>query len=171
MTKKYVFDLDNTLVYTNKLNGDSYNFALEKFGLTPIKNRSRITRKVVDKHHPFLSNNQKNAIIELKQAYFKENIKSLTVNKTLIDMLRNYDAKDCVLWTSADNQRVESILYHHLLTDSFSKIVYSEKNNIGSDVRILCETFSCVPNQLVVYEDDQLIIKKLRLLQINVIQI
>lgn len=68
--KRYVFDLDNTLIYTDSLNNDSYNYALSLQGLAPINDCKRITRDIVFKKYPNLNNVQKNKIIELKQEYF-----------------------------------------------------------------------------------------------------
>lgn len=34
--KRHVFDLDNTLIYTDLLNNDSYNYALNLLGLATI---------------------------------------------------------------------------------------------------------------------------------------
>jgi len=64
---RHVFDLDNTLIYTDSLNNDSYNYALKKLGLATINDCKRITRDVILSKYPEINSFQKNEIIELKQ--------------------------------------------------------------------------------------------------------
>ena len=52
--KKYVFDLDNTLVYSNSLNNESYNYALRLLGKSYLTEIKRITRNVVFQKYNFL---------------------------------------------------------------------------------------------------------------------
>ena len=65
----YVFDLDNTLVFTDALNNEAYNFILKKFGLSEIQNVERITREVVFQKYPEVEK-WKDEIIVLKQKFF-----------------------------------------------------------------------------------------------------
>ena len=74
--KKYVFDLDNTLVYTNSLNNESYNYALRLLGKSYLTEIKRITRNVVFQKYN-LSVDEKKRLIEYKQNYFLKNIKLL----------------------------------------------------------------------------------------------
>ena len=69
----YVFDLDNTLVFTDALNNEAYNFVLKKFGLSEIRNVERITREVVFQKYPEVEK-WKDEIIALKQNFFLNNL-------------------------------------------------------------------------------------------------
>jgi len=85
--KRYIFDLDNTLVYTDSLNNDSYNYALKKLGLASINDCKRITRDVILSKYPELNSFQKNEIIELKQKYFMNNLKRTSPNMSNPDQI------------------------------------------------------------------------------------
>lgn len=41
---KYLFDLDETLIHSDSLNSDAYNYALEKCGYPRIEDCLRLTR-------------------------------------------------------------------------------------------------------------------------------
>ena len=63
--KKYIYDLDNTLVYSNYLNNYSYNYALKVKGIHPVNGYERITRDVIIKKYPELDDKLLNETIEL----------------------------------------------------------------------------------------------------------
>lgn len=67
--KCYVFDLDNTLVFTDVLNNEAYNFVLKKFGLSEIRYVDRITREIIFQKYPCIEK-LKDEITALKQFFF-----------------------------------------------------------------------------------------------------
>lgn len=164
MNNRFVFDLDNTLIMTDELNNTSYNYALFKLGILPISEHTRITRTVVFAQYPNLTELQKNQIVKLKQDYFMDNIHSTKSNKSLIYLLKQKGAQYCVLWTSADKNRVCSLLRHYRIENNFISIIYSSKQIISDDILKMCNTLDCTPKQLFFFEDDENIVNNLRLL-------
>lgn len=171
MINRYIFDLDNTLIYTNILNNNSYNYALQQQGLEPILDYERITRDIVFIKYPHLNNELKNKIIELKQEFFVNNIQDTRPNKTLFKTLKSHNNDYCVLWTSADEARVQALLEYYIISDDFKKILFSKKSNVLQDVERICELFGCKSEQLVFYEDNWETIKKLQEFNLKIISV
>ena len=169
----HVFDLDNTLVYTDALNKDAYNYALKQLGLevSRITTSKRITRDVVFHEYPELSVQQKDELIILKQCYFAENLIDTVANTSLVKILESCNKEFCVLWTSADRVRVLAILKHYKIHDAFQMVFYSPKVDIVTDVKAICKFLKCDSNKLLFYEDDKQIIDKLEKLKLNVINV
>lgn len=85
---KYIFDLDDTLIYSTALNNDAYNYALEKFGYPRINTSKRLTREKLK----FISSEKLKKIIEEKQKYFTGEWLSYRVilNSELIERIKKY---------------------------------------------------------------------------------
>lgn len=169
--KRYVFDIDNTLIYTDSLNNDSYNYALNFLGLASIVDCKRITRDIVFSRYLDLNSIQKNKIIELKQKYFVNNLKETFPNKSLIRLLEDQDAEMCILWTSADETRVLAILDYYKIGNAFKKVLFSSKLEVSEDIVKICELLECGIEQLIFYEDNQRVILDLQRLNLNVISV
>ena len=141
MMYRHIFDLDNTLIYTDRLNNISYNYALNAIGLAVIDSHSRITRDTVDLYYPSLSLLDRKRIIELKQKYFIDNISDTEANISLITFLKTLPADSNVLWTSADQIRVNSLLNFYDMSNCFCNILFSRKDNIAKDINEICKLF------------------------------
>lgn len=169
--KRHVFDLDNTLIYTDSLNNDSYNYALNQLGLATINDFKRITRDVVFRRYPDLNDVQKNEIIALKQKYFVNNLKRTLPNTSMLQLLEVQNVELCVLWTSAEEERVIAILKHYKICNSFKKIIFSNKTELIQDIERICEILECSFEHLIFYEDNKSLIKELQQLNLNVISV
>lgn len=169
--KKYVFDLDNTLIYTDKLNNDSYNYALKCQGLTPINNFKRITRETVFEQYKNINDTKKDQLIRLKNEYFINNLHLTNINELLINILKFQNKNNCILWTSANEHRAIAILEYYNINNFFKEILFTNKTDVLHDVEKICNLHRCNLNQLVFYEDNLTLIKELRRLNLNVIQV
>jgi len=165
--KRFVFDLDNTLIYTDLLNNGSYNYALKEFGLGIINDSRRITRNIVFEKYANLDDDQKNQIIELKQYYFVNSLYATIPNINLLNLLRFQKIEHCILWTSADKIRVNAILNYYGICKSFKEIIFSDKINVLEDMEIICKTFECKLEQITFYEDNKRVVKELKILKAN----
>jgi len=162
---KLVFDLDNTLVFTDKLNNEAYNQSLIYFGLSALNDYKRITRKVVINTYYHLSSSQINDIIRMKQEYFIKNMHITELNYQLVNILKSYKNESCILWTSAEEIRVQALLEHHNISDEFCSIIYSDKKNVADDVDRICELMSCLPEHLMFFENDLDVINEINVLK------
>lgn len=153
MDKKIsVFDLDNTLVFTDKLNNESYNFALTKIGKERIVDVKRITRNIVNTVYE-LTGDEKQQLIKTKQEYFVNNISKIELNEDLISKLKELDSSMCILWTRAEKVRTEAILKYLHIDDCFSKVFYSSKHDLEGDIKTICALFNCKKEDLIFYDD------------------
>lgn len=167
--KKYIFDLDNTLVYTNKLNNIAYNYALKKYGFKKINSNNRITREIIIKSDNKFQKNELENIIKTKQEYFLKNIKQTKLNKKLFEILVSKKKENCVLWTAAEKIRVISILKFYKLENLFHFILFSNKTNLKKDINILLEKLECELKDLNFYEDELCIINELKTMKLNIL--
>jgi FMN phosphatase YigB (HAD superfamily) len=169
--RKYVFDLDNTLIYTDKLNTISYNYALDKFGLPQIESSKRITRDTIFEKHPEINMTLKNKIIEAKQNYFIENLHITSPNRILLELLMILPRGKCILWTKANEKKVQEIMKFYKIEDEFKMILFSSKSDIALDLGKIYEAFECRLEQIMFFEDDKQIINKLRRVEARVISV
>lgn len=163
---KHIFDLDNTIVFTDELNSEAYNYALSQLGKEHILNVGRITREVVYSQYG-LTDYEKKILVEIKQKYFLNNLKKIKTNVDLISLLLRLRPSECILWTSAEDCRVKAILNYLNLTNAFSYVFYSKKASIKDDLKSICQYFQCPKSHLKFYEDDSNVMKELKLLGIN----
>ena len=163
---KQIFDLDNTIVFTDELNSEAYNYALVLNGKEPIYDVKRLTREVIFSRFK-LTETEKENVVKIKQNYFLDNIEKIKKNDNLLKLLIGKKSDDCILWTSAEKCRVEAILNYLKLKDSFSWIYYSTKVNIKEDLENISQFFKCSKSQLKFYENDSNVLSQLNLFGIN----
>lgn len=144
----YVFDLDNTLVFTDALNNEAYNFVLKKFGLSEIRNVERITREVVFQKYPEVEK-WKDEIIALKQNFFLNNLERTFPARELLIKLKNSEKCRNILWTSAEETRVIAILEYYKIAEEFRDIVFSKKADVEKDIKKICRIFECSQEDLI----------------------
>ena len=120
----YVVDLDDTLVLTQNLNNDAYNFALEQNGKKRIKTNKRLTRET-------LGETSSKKLIADKQNYFTQKWLKyrVVVNEYLLNILRKQDVQNCYLWTSADKNRAKYLLKELDLAKYFNKTIFDDKKD------------------------------------------
>ncbi len=158
---KYIFDLDNTLVFTDDLNNEAYNYALKFLGKERISDVKRITREIVFSKYN-LTKSEKKDLVKLKQAYFADNINKINKNEDLLNLILELGPAECILWTKADECRVNAILEYLNLNDAFSWVLYSKKTDTEKDIEKICRHFKCAESQLKFYEDNIKICNKLK---------
>lgn len=159
--------MDGTLFFTDNLNNESYNFALTENKYKSITNKRRITREVVKSIYPEISEQDMAEIINQKQEYFINNISMVQKNAFLFDILGRAKKDTCILWTSAEKRRAESIVKEFKLRQFFNRIFFSEKKSISKDIGHICSELSCPPNQLCVFENDTFVAKELEKEKVN----
>ena len=146
-----LFDLDGTLIHSDTLNNDAYNYALEKFGYPQIFSpERRLTRKDL----LFVKTEDLTNIIKLKQKYFTEIWLPyrLTINTVLIQRIRKISKDSCYIWTKANKNRVFSILKQCGLTNLFKAVLFDEKLNFYVSMQEIRKTVHS--DEFIIYEND-----------------
>lgn len=165
----YIFDLDNTLVYTNQANNDAYNAALRREHLAPIQWEGRIVRSVVREVYPQLTDDQLQRIIRSKQACYP--FERTQVNAPLLRYVKALGRERCFLWSGADQGRARSLMDYHHLNGLFSAAEFSEKTDVLREFDALVRRFSLDPRDLTVFEDTDRHIEALRSAGISVVDV
>lgn len=163
----FLFDMDGTVLFTDKLNNESYNYALKKYNFPIIQTQKRITRKLIKKCYSYLEDKELTNIIQLKQNYFINNIKKAERNEPLFSILQSLEKNKCILWTSADKKRAKAMIMEFNLSLFFSKKIISEKKYISEDIKNICAELSCKDSQLLVFENDPIIVNKLKKINVS----
>lgn len=158
---RYLFDMDGTLFFTDDLNNESYNYALAAKNLETIHGKTRITRETVKKIYPELTEEEMLEIICQKQDYFSRNIALVHRNDFLFSILKRIEKEKCVLWTSADKNRVKRIIDEFLLHQYFDRVIFSNKKRMSEDINNICLELRCAAEHLLVFENDASIVKEL----------
>lgn len=64
-------------------------------------------------------------------------------------------------------KRTEALINKFNLHRFFIKIILSEKNHILQDIKNICSEFSCTYNKLLVFENNPIIVDKLKENNVN----
>ena len=166
---KYIYDLDNTLVFTDQANNLAYNAALKKEGLDPILLPGRITRETVLEVYPDLTDTQLARIISNKKAVYS--VEQTYVNGSLLRQAKRQGKNNCFIWSSADPERASAVVDYHGLREWFSDIYFSKKTDISREIEDLSQYLSLSLQDMVVYEDTYKHIQELQRTGITVIDI
>jgi len=100
-------------------------------------------------------------LISQKQNYFIKNICRVQTNNFLFDLLRKFEKDQCILWTSADRKRVESMIKEFDLQCLFCRVIFSDKSNISEEINHICSELACTTDKLLVFENDAFVAKEL----------
>lgn len=165
--KKYVFDLDNTLIYTDDLNNLAYNNALQLCDLSEINDKKRVTKNTILEYYPNISKDKYRKIIETKKRFFASNLEKTIGNSRVLDVLRAQSPENSILWTSAEKDRTELLLKFYGIDKCFGKLYFSEKSNIKNDLDEMCKFFKCEREELIIYEDNLIVISELSKLSVS----
>jgi len=161
-THYYLFDMDGTLFFTDELNNESYNLALIENNFNPICGEKRITREIVKNFYPEINEQEMAELINQKQNYFIKNICRVQKNDFLFDMLSRIKKSNCILWTSAEKKRVDSMIKEFDLQRFFGRVIFSTKKHISKEIDHICTEFICTRDQLCAFENDVLVAKELK---------
>jgi beta-phosphoglucomutase-like phosphatase (HAD superfamily) len=148
-----VFDLDETLVFTNDLNTRCYNQVLLELGYEQIKNIKRIACANIKTIMPEIDNKTLAIIRDLKQKLFIKNLHEIKPNTELIKILKLKGRNNAVIYTRANIERAKAILRNFDLFDKVCGIV-SKSNDIQKDIEKICTILKCDKSKLVFFDDD-----------------
>lgn len=152
-----LFDLDGTLLDTDIANNRAYKYALLKVTGTNdypcLENLPRITRKECAKIDG-MTTDQLNAIINIKQWYFTNQIKdgytTLIVTSELLKRQSHYNR--CYIITSADRNRAKFLIEYHNLSEYVHGVIYADSIN---KYQHISEKIGCDAFKIILFENER----------------
>lgn len=159
-----LFDMDETLIFTNQANKYAYQEALSKQITEYIKSKfsdikerlehgniAYILQSILDDLNVNLEL-MANSIIQYKRDNYLKYLNLTQINQTIYNVLRKYYKSNQVfLLTDARRERVESLLkYHHI--KEFGDNIYC--NESGNKFANIITQFDFNVHNLIVFEDN-----------------
>jgi len=157
---RLVFDMDETLFFTDKLNTKCYNLVLEKFGFKSIKNIKRVTSKIIKECYPQIDDVEILIIQQEKQNLFLKCLDKIEPNDELVKILKSKDKNEVIVYTNASLTRANAILKLFDLEDNILAMI-NKTENVSEDIKKLCELFNCKKKDLIFFDDDKIFVQKL----------
>jgi len=158
----FVFDLDNTLVKTNRANNMAYKEAIRTIvGMDiPMKHR-RFTRSNLLTVLPNLAEPEFNAIIKLKEELYTNHLQETTLNRQLLKILRlrNHVGDETILLTECSKTRAKQVCDYHSLTPFFDKSYYKDDMGSINKYQYLKGILSSL-GSVILFENEQTEIKR-----------
>jgi len=151
----FVFDLDNTLVKTNRANNNSYKDAILAVTGNVIQiNKARFTRADLSIVLPHVSAEQISEIIKLKEKLYPKHLDETTLNLQLIKCLKllKNNGKKTILLTESHRVRALQICDYHKITQFFDKSYYLEDYDNGDKYHFI-ETLKIPMKSIVLFEN------------------
>ena len=127
--KYFVFDLDNTLVKTNRANNQSYKDAIFAVtGKSIVITKNRFTRDDLASTFPDLSIIQMEMVINAKETCYPNHITETKLNRQLVKILELLYDEGCkpILLTESRKTRTQQVCNYHKVTHFFSSIYCKE---------------------------------------------
>lgn len=159
-----IFDLDGTLVDTDKANLLSYKDAIQQIMKIDINlslySNQRFTRKILKNIVPRLSNMKYNEIIGLKNNLFDKYLNETKLNSSTFEILQKYSGiNTIVLSTNSHKERAIKVLKFHNIFDKFNYRFY--KDDIKSikemsKFEYVIKKIKILPNYMVIFENEEL---------------
>jgi len=169
INKKYIlfFDLDGTLIYTDKANFLSYQEAIKIVKNIDIKllykSKLRFTRKILYEIIPFLKKEEYKKIIKLKNFLYNKYLNKTKINTIALKIIKKFSQTNkIILVTNSSRKRAISILNYHNLNDLFNYKFFREdyKNNKISKFKYVLDFLKINPTKVIIFENEEIEIKK-----------
>lgn len=165
MGKKYfIFDLDNTLVKTNRANNKSYEEAIKAItgmGIEYRYKKPRFTRIDLSLALPYLSPSQITEIVKLKEDFYIRHLQETVLKVQLVKclkLLKDY-GEETILLTECRKTRAQQICNYYALEQFLSRQYYLEDYNGIGKYQYL-KTLNIPLNPVVLFENEKAEIRK-----------
>lgn len=157
----FVFDLDNTLVKTNKSNNEAYAEAIKVItDKTILIKQKRFTRDNIVSYFPNIDKCDIIKIIQLKEDVFHNYLNKTLLNIQLYKLLKiiNELNLNTILLTQSSKKRTEQILEYYSLIHFFKQMYCKEDYKNGNKYTFLKDNFDI--KHLILFENEDKEIKK-----------
>lgn len=162
INKLFVFDLDNTLVKTNRANNNSYKEAiLAVTGKNVEIKKKRFTRSDLSGVLPNLSVSQIAEIAREKEKCYARHISETILNKQLVKILKllKESSNETILLTESRKTRAQQVCEYYALTQCFTQQYYLEDYEGKGKYQYLT-TLKKSLELVVLFENEQLEIQR-----------
>ena len=154
-----VFDLDGTLVNSDIANFLSYKAAAihvlsHQVGGFNFDPGIRITRETLAKVIPGVCDEQIKRIVAQKESIYPQYLSRTILNAQLINIIERSKNKELILATDSHRSRADILLYHHGLTDKFTRNVYRDAEDPRDKYMRLIPELLKEEKSIVVFEND-----------------
>lgn len=153
----FVFDMDNTLIKTDKANNLAYSEAISSvlgFKYT-INSNDRFTRNQLKNIFPSLTETQINEIVVRKERCFEKYLKETELNQNLFHIVKHLHYEGChtILLTNCHSGRAISLCNYYNITKYFVQRFFYE-DCLGNKYALLKSLGYNLQN-VVLYENEE----------------
>lgn len=156
----YIFDLDGTLVNTNKANYLAYKYAIYIIKKINIDNihmkKDRFTRDKIWKIIPDINKLELKRIIELKEAVFHKYIKYTKLKHEIFSVLEGLNNCITILATRSSYTRAHQLLDYYNLESKFDYVFCKEdyRDKKVNKYKYIISSMEIDADYVTIYDDD-----------------
>lgn len=153
----YIFDLDNTLIYSDYANNAAYKEAVQDVLHTDLEIcGARITRADIAANFPQLSSVQMSEIVAEKEKLYAKYIGKTWLNVALLTMLKHLyvNNKRTILLTYSGKKRADNLLEFYGLSHIFTEKYYKEDFGKTSKYHFATDVLDIRPKNIVLFENE-----------------
>jgi HAD superfamily hydrolase (TIGR01509 family) len=161
----FLFDLDGTLVSTEKANLLAYNHALSKFGMKITEDTfhnytGMDSRRFLLDSFPELTEPEVKSIRDIKASVYQKYFSETFVNENLVNLMRNsVHVKRKGIVTNGKRRNTFEILEYHGLAKLFNVVVTGDDIDLAKPspepYLKAVELLGIEPSKILVFEDSQ----------------
>ena len=166
--KLIICDVDNTLLFTDRLNNKSYIEAAKKIGVVLPKglfDEPRITSKKIREQFRNLEMDVLKRLKEEKLKYFLSHLDEIIVNKKLLSEIQSQKPGSVCLWTSSLKER--AVAECNYFDIQYDELIVFDKENVGIDeinkiINHLLGKYSVDSKKVLIIDDDSSFLGKVK---------
>ena len=155
-----IFDLDGTLINTNKANFLSYQEAIKNVKNIDLNliydNKERFTRDKLKSFIPHLTVQEFEKIIKMKTNLFQKYLKYTILNTSILEIINKFsETNKIILATNSHKIKADLLLKHYDLYNLFHKKYY-KKNYLNKDnkYKYIINNLKINSNNIIIFEDN-----------------
>ena len=156
--KKYViiFDLDGTLIETDKANFLSYKYSIKKIKNIEIKEykNKRFTRDDLYKFN--FTQKEINLILDIKNKIYVNYLKNTNLFVGSLNILTKFKKRNLIiiLATNSSKIRADLLLEYYNLKSFFDYIFYKENYLNNNKFEFICNYLNLKKDKIIVFENE-----------------
>lgn len=164
-----IFDLDGTIVNTDKANFLAYKEAVREIKNIDLSLRysknERLTRNKLKEVLPSLNDQEYKEIIEIKNTVYVKYLQKTSINNSVLEIINNFSKTNrVILSTNSYKERADLILKYYNLTDSFDDKFYkNDYNKENNKFKYVIDYLKVDPSLAIVFENENSEIRQAKL--------